>query len=73
MKRYYVAWGDFANAYRVIYTESADEKPNGAFERITLKEAQRLIRREKERRRDDPSFSGYASAEIERFCPETDS
>ena len=67
MKKYYVDyWRDFANTYNVYYTdETMDgfEVPD-EWERITRKEAERLVRRERWRREYDTSSSGYASAWI---------
>ena len=65
-KRYYVAWGDFANAYTLYYCDADHPEqllPPGA-ERITRKHAEQLARRERQRRRADPAFAGYASTSI---------
>lgn len=66
MKHYYIKRGDFANCYALRYAEDGDTIPAG-FDRITRKDAEQLARREKQRRKDDPNFSGYADAEIKPF------
>ena len=64
MKKYYVNYySNFANTYDLRYTEG-DEQPKDGYERITLKEAQRLARSESDRRKSDPNFSHFASTII---------
>lgn len=58
MKKYFVRYDrDFANAYSLCWTNG--ETPDG-WERITRNKAEDLARAEARRRREDPSFSGYA-------------
>lgn len=63
MKKYYVNYGEFANQYKLAYSESDIEdqwaKDNG-FERITRKEAYKLVEEENDRRKYNPMFSGFA-------------
>ena len=64
MRKYYVAYGQFGNQYRLFYTESDSEMkflPKNA-ERISRKEAQKLAREESYRRKFDRAFSGYADS-----------
>ena len=49
----------FFNTYALCYTDDG-EMPDG-WEQLTRAEAERLARAETRRRKDDPSFSGYAS------------
>ena len=67
MKRYFVHyWKDFSNTYEVLWADSPEAEaalPAGA-ERITRREAEELCRRERERRKYDAAFSGYATASI---------
>lgn len=66
MKKYYATYGNFANQYRLYWAEGKEmEKclPECA-ERITKKEAMRLCRGERWRRKYDQAFSGYADAMI---------
>lgn len=61
-KKYYVIYGDFANTYKVgWYVGDIDESTG--WERITKAEADRLVRRERERRLYGEN-GGFASAEI---------
>ena len=67
MKKYYVMQGPFSNVYALRFTqteEQAAEAARNGYERITRREAEALARRERQRRKDNPSFSGYADAEI---------
>lgn len=64
MKRFYVHYGDFANTYRLAWAETpeqVEEAKNNGYERITRKEAENLCAEENRRRKENPSFSGYAS------------
>ena len=64
MRKYYVFYGQFANQYRLYYTENDSEKellPKNA-KRIRRKEAQRLAREESYRRKYDHAFSGFADS-----------
>lgn len=67
MRKYYVHYyKDFANTYRLFYTETEKQiasLPSEAH-RISRKDAERLAREERERRKYDPSFSGYADIHI---------
>lgn len=72
-RKYYVHyWRDFGNTYELYYTDK--EINRDGFERITRREAIRLCAEEKERRRTDPAFSGYASVTIKPYeydyCPD---
>lgn len=63
MKKYYVKYYGFSNVYDIAYTSNEDQEKhavNEGYERITRKQAEKLIRREKERRQYEQSFSGYA-------------
>ena len=79
MKKYFVAYGRFANEYALYWADSSDmEKlPEGA-ERISRKEAERLAAAENYRRKYTPSSAGYADNAIYPagtqwdFCPEGD-
>lgn len=64
MKKFYVHYGDFANTYRLVWAETpeqVEEAENNGYERITRKEAENLCAEENRRRKENPSFSGYAS------------
>lgn len=65
-RAYYVRYPrDFANEYSLRYTVGgADLSAADGWERITRREAERLARTERERRRWKPSRSGYADAHI---------
>lgn len=67
MKQYFVSYyRDFGNTYTLLYAECPEDfaaLPENA-ERITRREAIQLCRDEKERRKYDQSFSGYASTII---------
>lgn len=67
-RAYYVRYPrDFANEYSLRYTVGGAElSANDGWERITRREAVRLARAERERRRWEPERSGYADADI---CP----
>ena len=67
MRHYFIMRGGFANVYALRYTETPEqdaEATQAGYERITRKEAEALARRERERRTFDPSFGGYADAQI---------
>ena len=68
MRKYYISnCLGFANTYRICYAETPEQNAlaiSQGFERITLKDAIALCRRENERRRYDRSVSGYGSAVI---------
>lgn len=67
MKHYYIMRGPFSNVYALRYTVNSEqdaEAVQSGYERITRREAKALARRERERRELNPSFSGYADAEI---------
>lgn len=64
MKKFYVHYGDFANTYRLVWAETpeqVEEAKKRGYERITRKEAESLCAEENRRRKENPSFSGYAS------------
>lgn len=65
MKRYFIKRGEFANTWHIVYSETEKEIPG--YERITLKEARQLISAEKDRRKFNQAFSGYANIEIENW------
>lgn len=67
MKHYYIMRGPFSNVYALRYTVNSEqdaEAVQSGYERITLKKAEALARRERERRKYEPMSSGYADAEI---------
>jgi len=69
MKHYLVNyWKDFGNTYTLAWTEAGSAEEQAAiengWERITRKEAIRLCVEERERRRTDEAFSGYASEKV---------
>lgn len=63
-KQYFVVPGDSANSYKLLWSEPADEfgllLNHPKAKKITKKEAVRLAKAERQRRREDPSFSGSA-------------
>ena len=70
MKKYYVKRGDFGNSYELRYTVTAEQDRqiiSDGFERITRMEAFSLVRSERERRKYDQAFSGYADAAVYPF------
>lgn len=69
MKHYLVNyWKDFGNTYTLAWVEAGSSEEKNAiedgWERITRKEAIRLCVEERERRRTDEAFSGYASDKV---------
>ncbi len=68
MKNYYVKYyKNFANTYTLAWAETQaqiEQANNEGYEQITRKEAERLCVKEKEQRKDNPSFSGYADTVI---------
>lgn len=62
MKKYYIVWGDFANAYKLYWVTDEGYYPNA--ERITRATAIAYARAERQRRKLDPYFAGYADAYI---------
>ena len=65
MKRaYYIEYtADFGNTYNLFHAPADFNAPE-SWERITRKKAEQLARDERNRRRDDPAFSGFASSLI---------
>lgn len=65
-RAYYVRYPrGFANEYDLRYTVGGAElDASDGWERITRREAERLARAERERRRWEPERSGYADADI---------
>ena len=64
-RAYYVRYPrDFANEYSLRYTVGAELSAGDGWERITRREAERLARAERARRRWEPERSGYADADI---------
>lgn len=64
-RAYYVRYHRFANEYSLRYTVGGAELSiDDGWERITRRDAERLARAERERRRWEPSRSGYADAYI---------
>lgn len=74
---YYVRYGSFSNVYALLaVTDEIDQsmltaandahRQFGApeWERITRKECRRLRNTERRRRKEDPSFSGYADTDV---------
>lgn len=68
MKKYYVDFGaeKFGNRYSLFYTLADESVPETA-ERITRTQAIAYARAERQRRKDDPAFSGYADTYIFPF------
>lgn len=63
-KAYYVEYyRDFGNTYN-LYWAPCDITVPASFERITRKKAEDLCKRERQARRDNPDFSGYADTYI---------
>lgn len=67
MKKYYISyWRDFGNTYDLMWTDSPEmekQLPANA-ERISRKEAIEKCLEELTARKNDPAFSGYASAAV---------
>lgn len=64
MRKYYIHYyRDFANTYNLYYADEGMAVPD-AWERITRKEAEALARKERRARRENPSFSSFATAAI---------
>ncbi|MEG2679413.1 MAG: hypothetical protein RR949_05680 [Oscillospiraceae bacterium] len=69
MKKYYICyWNDFGNTYNLYSVESSADaaalEKLGDCERITLKEARRVISQERDARKYDSAFSGYGATQI---------
>lgn len=65
-KKYYVEYyKDFANTYSVYWSET--EINDDRLQRITRKRAIELCVEERQRRKNDPAFSGFASTAIEPY------
>lgn len=63
-KAYYINYyRDFSNTYNLCWTWEDEPAPEG-WQRITRKEAVQKCKAERQARRDDPAFSGYADAYI---------
>lgn len=62
MTKYFIKRGDFSNQYSLAYTTDGTE-PKG-WERITREQAETMARDEDRRRREEPSFSGYADSYV---------
>lgn len=74
--RYWIKRGDFANQYWLEYTTTPEQDMRAeseGCERIKLKEAIRLCRAERDRRKYDPAFSGYADDRIWPYGVDRDS
>ena len=72
-KKYFVKYYGFHNCYDLVYTKSEKEAADAVahgFERISRKEAERLCRMERDRRKYDPAFSGYANDHIWPYAEE---
>lgn len=70
MKKYFVKYGRFGNEYEVVFTTSAKKAGKAVadgFSEITAENARELTKSERERRKYDNAFSGYASARIEEY------
>ena len=65
MKKYYVDFGmeKFGNRYGLFYAVGNKTVPETA-ERITRTQAIAYARAERQRRKDDPVFSGYADTYV---------
>ncbi|MBR1708800.1 MAG: hypothetical protein IJ719_08235 [Clostridia bacterium] len=64
MKKYYISRSDFANTYSLVWADETTKQPAEGWERITRKEAITYCIRERDRRKYDQMFSGYADAYI---------
>jgi len=61
---YYVCrYNNFSNTYCLYHAPAGFLVPEN-WERITRKEAEALARAERQRRENDPAFSGFADASI---------
>ncbi len=64
-KAYYINYyRDFCNTYNLRWCWESEPAPPGEWQRITRKEAIAKCKAERQARRDDPNFSGYADAYI---------
>lgn len=67
MKKYYVCYSNFINAYCLAWAETpaqiAYAKSQG-YNRITRHKAEKLCAAENRRRKDNPAFGGYATSVI---------
>lgn len=62
-RKYFVHYYlDFGNTYHLFYTDDGTDLEN--CERITRKEAERLARRETQRKKDNYAFANYADEYI---------
>ena len=62
MKTYFIRHGNFANIYDLAWADNKEDISwlvSQNFERCTLREAQYWARRERDRRKFNPAFSGY--------------
>jgi hypothetical protein len=68
MKKYYVNYyRDFANTYTLAWAETPEQvktAKEAGYQQITRKKAEALCAKEKEERKQNPSFSGYADTVI---------
>lgn len=63
-KAYYVEYyRDFGNTYN-LYWAPYDIHVPASFQRITRQKAEKLCRQERQARRDNPDFSGYADTYV---------
>lgn len=68
MKKYFVSvYNNFANTYEIMWAETPDQiayAMSQGYKRITRRKAEKLCAAENRRRKDNPSFGGYASSVI---------
>jgi len=68
--KYWIKRGDFSNVYSLEYTRTLEQETEAerqGFERITRKEAEHLCSLERDRRKHDQMFSGFADDRIWPF------
>lgn len=63
-RKYFVKRGDFANNYSLVYTENGERPSGDGWAQITRKDAETLASSEARRRKENPSFGGYADMYI---------
>ena len=67
MKTYFIRWGDFANTYELAWADNKDDVSwlvSQNFARCTRRQAEYCAQLERDCRKYDPAFSGFASSAI---------
>lgn len=75
MKSYWIRHGRFANEYSLVYCDSSileEQAAADGYERITRREAEQYASSERRRRKENPSFSGYATQYIYPYGVDAD-